>query len=359
MVVESDRAGEVVMCPNCRRSLKVPTGKDRGVEITSAPTAQKIRTSRLCQRCGKEVPVDSQMCPHCKAILLDAPGAARAAAAAPKVAGVAAPVGAKAAAQPQGPAILYGGSRASSFSRLTAGAKAGAIGGAVAFVLVLVVIGYFLYTSWYAGQVVASRQEGQRAIDQGKKFENIGKFQEAYEGYHLALNMQQFLRQTGERRDADLADHLQARANALHYLVPDPKTRGSVYWKPKNQQEYDQALSDLAAKYPNYRQWILALTDTGLAAVQTAKTNPSQPVYEEKVGLTMDAYVRFIAQTNDQQRAQYTFQMLLEAIRAVAGANRNWDKPARAQYLTESEVRLGAVKERASAPGYPDAIWER
>ena len=69
MVVESDRAGAVVTCPNCRRSLKVPSGKERGVEI---PAAATTRTSRRCKRCGKDVPVDSQICPHCNTITMDA-----------------------------------------------------------------------------------------------------------------------------------------------------------------------------------------------------------------------------------------------------------------------------------------------
>jgi endogenous inhibitor of DNA gyrase (YacG/DUF329 family) len=74
MVMESDRAGTTVTCPNCKRTLRVPSGKDRGVELAPVPAAAKSRTSRQCPRCDKEVPVDSQICPHCKQILLDDAG---------------------------------------------------------------------------------------------------------------------------------------------------------------------------------------------------------------------------------------------------------------------------------------------
>ena len=127
MVVESDKAGAVVMCPNCRRRLKIPSGKGRGVEIPAAPTTA-ARTSRRCPRCGKDVPVDSQICPHCQAVLTD-DGAAAAAKPAAKAAPVAAgktrshttgrrsPIG-----RPAG-GIVYGGARGGWYSRLTPGGK--------------------------------------------------------------------------------------------------------------------------------------------------------------------------------------------------------------------------------------------
>jgi hypothetical protein len=352
MVVEPDRVGAQVICPNCRRTLKVPTGKDRGVQLAAAPAATKTRTSRLCQRCGKEVPVDSQMCPHCKAILLDGPPAAAPAAA------KAAP--ARAPAAQEGPEIIYGGARGSWFSRLSPGGKAGVLGGALAFLAVLGAAIYFVGTSWYAAQVAEARQQGQVAIDKGRKFEEIGKFQEAYEMYWAALIPEKYLRQTGDPKDAQLADHLKARAIALQYLVADPKVRRgeSVYWKPKNQPEYDQAMAHLRETYPAYRQWVLAAADAGLVAVQFGKTNPGQAAFEEKVGAAMDTYVKLVSQTTDQQRAQRTFQQLLSGLKELTSATRNWtNAAARDIYLKSTEGYLSAAKDYASKS--EDDLWER
>ncbi|MBE3100266.1 MAG: hypothetical protein IMZ44_24355 [Planctomycetes bacterium] len=353
MVVEDDRAGAVVLCPNCRRSLKVPSGQGRGVTLSSAPAATKVRTSRLCQRCGKEVPVDSQMCPHCKAILLDggpAPAAAKAARATPL---------ARAAAQ-QGQPLLYGGARGSWFSRLSPGGKAGVIGGSVAFVLVLGLIGYFIYSSWYAGQLAEARQTSQTALDKGRKLENLGTYQDAYELYWLALNLEPYLRETKDPRDAQLADTLHSRETAIQYLVPKPKTRGSVYWRPKNQTEYDQAMEDLRRDYQTYKERLCVVADAGLAAAQLGLANPNnQAAYDEKVGKAMDAYVNeFVAKTTEQQRAQRTFQQLIEGLRSLGGANRNWDKPAeRANYLKNTEGYLNAAKDFAVRGD--DDLWGR
>jgi len=385
MVVESDRAGAQVMCPNCRRTLKVPSGKDRGVELASAPAATKTRTSRTCPRCRKEVPVDTQVCPHCKTPLGQGAAAAPAAPAAPVAtarnaladavrsasggaprpaapARAAAATPSAAAADEEEHVIIYGGSRASWFTMLSAGAKAGVIGGSVAFVLLLVIIGYFLYTSWHAGQVVEARNVAQRAlITEGRKFENQGKFQEAYELCYSARNMLAFLRSTGQPSDIAMADSIQTRISALHYLVADPKFHigESVYWKPKNQAELDQAIAHLRETYPTYRNAVLAWCDAVAAAIQTGRANPNQAAFEDKVTQMMDAYVKFVGQTDEQQRAQYTFQTLIEAIRAVTAANRHWGNPDRNQDLMNATGYLDALRERASTPGYPDAIWER
>ncbi|MBM4017924.1 MAG: hypothetical protein FJ288_06280 [Planctomycetes bacterium] len=355
MVAEDDRAGAVVMCPNCRRSLKVPSGKDRGVQISSAPAATKVRTSRLCQRCRKEVSVDSQMCPHCKAILLDAAPVAAAAPAA-KAVPVARPAQiAGAGGQP----LLYGGARASWFSRLTPGGKAGAIGGAAGFVLVLVLIGCFIYSAWYSGQVTEARETAQKAVSQGRKLENLGKYQDAYELYWVALNYEDYLRDTREARDADLVDAVKARITAFQYLVAQPKVKGSVYWRPKNQQEYDQAMSDLRRNYQTYKEWLSVVADAGLAAAQFALANPAnQAAFDGEVGKAMDAYVKFISQTTEQQRAQRTFQQLIEGLRSLCGANRNWAKPAeRENYLKNTEGYLNAAKDFASRGD--DDLWGR
>ena len=359
MVVEEDRAGAVVMCPNCRRSLKVPSGNDRGVHIASAPST--VRTSRLCQRCGKEVPVDSQMCPHCKAILLDAKGApmsAKAAASATR----AAPAG-KATAAGQaggaGQAIIYGGSRGSWFSRLSPGAKAGVISGAVAFLLVLTLIGYLFYSAWHTRQLREAHDLAVKAAAEGRKFEAIGKFQEAYDLYWSAIGKEAYLRQTGDAKDAQAIDTFRSRIAALQYLAYEVKMRGSVQWKPKTQEEYNQAIADLQKSYPSYKEWLFAVADAGIAATQYGKANPGdQTGYEIRVGRAMDSYVKFISQTTEQQRAQRTFQSLLEGLKQLTGANRNWAKPAeRDIYLKNTEGYLSAVKESASRG--EDDLWIR
>jgi len=354
MVVEDDRAGAVVLCPNCRRSLKVPTGQGRGVQLSSVPAAAKVRTSRLCQRCRKEVPVDSQMCPHCKAILLDAVPAP---AAAPAQAARAAP----AAAPPQGQPLLYGGARGSWFSRLSPGGKAGAIGGSVAFVLVLVLIGYFIYSAWYAGQLAEARQTAQTALDNGRKYEKVGKFQDAYELYWRAMNYEDYLRDTRESRDAELLAALKARILAFQYLVAQPKAKGSVYWKARNPQEHDSARAEvLQTTYQTYKERLSVVADAGLAAAQFGAANPAnQAAFDEKVGKAMDAYVKeFVAKTTEQQRALRTFQQLIEGLRSLGGANRNWDKPLeRSNYLKNTEGYLGAAKDFAARGD--DDFWVR
>jgi hypothetical protein len=357
MVVEEDRAGAVVMCPNCRRSLKVPSGKDRGVHIAAAPS--KVRTSRLCQRCGKEVPVDSQMCPHCKAILLDAQGAPAQAKAAP-----AAQAG-KAAAAPTGQAgdaghtIIYGGSRGSWFSRLSTGAKVGVIGGAVAFLFVLALAGYIGYCSWHGGQLRDAHDLAVKAVAEGRKLETLGKFQEAYDLYWSAIGKEVYLRQTGEPKDVQAADACHSRVTALQYLVYEPKVRGAVQWKPKTQEEYDQAVADLRKSYPSYKEFLFVVADVGLAAALYGKANPGdQTGYEIRVGQAMDAFVKFISQTTEQQRAQRSFQSLMEGLKQLAGANRNWLKAAdRDTYLANTEGYLSAVKETAARG--EDDLWLR
>ena len=360
MVAEEDRAGAVVMCPNCRRSLKVPSGKERGMHIASAPST--VRTSRLCQRCGKEVPVDSQMCPHCKAVLLDAKGApapAKAAAAAPAGARTASGVAAGAAAKEAGQPIMYGGARGSWFSRLSPGGKAGVIGGAAAFVIVLSLIGYFVYSSWHAGQLTEAHDLAVKVITDGRKLEILGKYQDAYDLYWTAIGKKVYLLETGEPKDAQAIETIESRANALQYLAYDVKVRGDVQWKPKNQEEYDQAVADRVKSYPSYKEWLFTLADAGLAAAAYAKANPGdQTGFELRVGQAMDAYVSFIGKTTKPQRAQRTFQSLLEGLKQLGGADRNWAKPAeRDVYLKNAEGYLNALKETATRG--EDDFWIR
>jgi len=357
MVVDSERAGDVVTCPNCKRALKVPSGKDRGVELAPVPAAAKGRTSRLCGRCRKEVPVDTQICPHCKAILLDGPAPATPAAAAKAPARAARSPLASAAAGQMGPVVLYGGSRASWWSRLSASGKATVLGGTVVFVGILALVTYFLYNSWVAAQLSQARQDGQKAIADGKKLENLGKFEDAYQLYSYT-HIKDALRASGITADAALADALDARYKAFEYLVPEPKTRGSIYWRPTNQQEFDQAMADLRRDYPSYRQRVLAVADAGLGAVQAARDAKNQTVYDEKVGAAMEAYVRVVNQSTPQQRAQFTFQTLIAGLRELGSANRNWDKD-RNLYLNNAAGYFNALKERVTQEGYPDAIWQR
>lgn len=358
MVVESDREGAVVTCPNCRRSLKVPSGKDRGVELASVPAATKTRTTRRCPRCGKDAPVDSQVCPHCKSSMTAAPAAAPAT----KPAAKPGPKGKGKSAIDLGEpgAIVYGGARGGWFSRLSGGAKAGVIGGSFAFVGLLALIGYFIYSSWHSGQIELARSTSTKALTDGRKLEANGKFNEAYELYFGVLINRQFLFDTGLQKDRVMVEALQARTNALEYVVPEPKVFGSVYWKPATQQEYDQAMIDLKNSYPTYRQWVLAVADAGLAAVQTGKEAKDQAAYEAKVVATMDAYMKLIAQSTPPQRAQFTFQTLISGLRELGSANRNWSKEKdRDAYLGNAFGYFTALKERVSKEGYPDALWER
>jgi hypothetical protein len=357
MVAEEDRAGAVVMCPNCRRSLKVPSGKDRGMHIASAPST--VRTSRLCQRCGKETPVDSQMCPHCKAVLLDAQGAAPPKKAAPAAAaGKVSAAGAAMAGQ-AGRRIVLGGSKGGWFRRLSSAGKAGVFGGVVVFLGAVAIVGYFVWSSWYAGQVTDARAAAKAAIEKGRTLESVAKFQEAYELYHSAFNGERYLRKTGDTKDAQMVDALEARIAALNYIVTEPKIRGEVYWRPNNQEEYDQARAELANAYPAYKEGLCAVADAGLAAAQFGKANPAdQAGYEIRIGQALDAYVKFVGRLSDQQRAQRTFKQVVEGMRQLAGANRSWAMPAeRDNSLKVAEAYLSAAKE--TAVNSQDDLWAR
>jgi len=360
MVAESDRAGAVVTCPNCKRSLKVPSGKERGVELAPAPAATLTRTSRLCQRCRKEVSVDSQMCPHCKAILLDGSGGAPPAPAAPAAAPAGGPrrsaAAGLAARAGAGQTILYGGSRATWWSRMSSGGKAGVLSGVGVFVILVAVITYFLYASWQARELADGQSLGQQVATEGRRLEAQGKFQEAYELCNLALLREKHLLDSGLAKDRETVEAVRARFNALQYLVPDPKVLSSVYWRPADQQEFDQATVHLRQTYPTYRQWALAVADAGLVAVQAAKEGKGQPTYEEQVCATMDAFVRLVSQSTVQQRSVFTFQTLLAGLKELANANRNWNSN-RDLYLTNAAGYFTVLKERL-AKDEPDQLWQ-
>jgi len=350
MVAEEDRAGAVVMCPNCRRSLKVPSGKERGMHIASAPST--VRTSRLCQRCGKEVPVDSQMCPHCKAVLLDAKGAPAPAA---KAAGV--PVAGRrtsaAAAAMAGQAsgtIIYGGAKGGWFSRLSSGGKAGIIGGAVAFVGLLAIVVFLIYSAWSASQLSEARSDAKTALETGRKLEAVGDYQQAYELCSTAANREEYLRKTGKAEDLQLADAVMARVDALAFLAKEPKIRGELFWRPTNQEEYNQAKAELQRTYQPYKEWVLAVAEAGIAAAQAGKANTDNRAgYEQKVVQAMDTYVKFVSKAGEYQRAQRTFKQVLEGMKALGAANNLWNKPKeRDNALNMADAYLGAAKECAS-----------
>ena len=354
MVVESDRAGAIVTCPNCRRSLKVPSGKGRGLEIPAAPTAATTRTSRRCKRCGKDVPVDSQICPHCNTITMDAVVQT----AQPKAA-TARPAAARRPSVIPSAGIVYGGARGNWFSRLTSGGKAGVLVGAFVFLILMVIITYFIALSYHASQITGARERFRNALTEGRKHENRGQFQEAYNLYAVPTEIFEYLRATGIRSDAELADSVEMRMVALQYLVPLAKTSEALLWRPQNQAEYDQAMDHLKATYPAYRQLCLALSEAGLAAVAAATTaSPNQPTYEAKVTLAVEAYMRLIQQTTVQQRSQWTFGTLTQGVRDLGDANRHWNDRERTICLDRARAYFEALKERVSKPGYPDAIRE-
>jgi len=323
MVVESDRSGSVVTCPNCKRALRVPSGKDRGVELAPVPAATKVRALRLCQRCRKEVPVDAQMCPHCKAILLDNPAAEREQAKA-AVSGKAKGGKKKAASSSEMP-LVYGGYRRSWWDQLSDGGKAGVIGGGVGGILVFAIILYVISLSGLGARLSSAREGGENVLKEGRHLENVGRFQEAYDQYSLSWRDKE-LRNTGQAADIQLADQIKARYKALHYIVPQPQLRTgeSPFWKPKNDADLAQARSQLYASYGSYRSMGKALAKLGAEAGKFGLSTNDQAAYDARVGQVMDAYVNLVSQANEYQLATYTFQQVREGILYLTGANREW-----------------------------------
>ena len=348
MVAEADRAGAVIVCPNCRRKLRVPSGKGRGVELAPIPAAAKTQSTRPCERCGQSVPVDAQMCPHCRTVLTAKPSAPAAGAPAP----TAPQVAPQARPNPlAGVPIVFGGSRATWWTRLSQNAKAGVLGGIGGFVLIMAIVIYFVHSFWLAPQEVASaRDRAQKALASGRQLENEGKFQEAYDLYYPVRDLaDNYLRTTGRQADRDLVQALSTRVGTLHYIVPEPRTRESLQWKPTSQAELDQATRDLVANYPAYRQRVLAVADSALAAIQKARAEPNQTVFIQNVSQTLDAFVQLTSQTTPQQRAQFSFSMLTQAMRELTGANRNWQTTG-PTYLGQAEGRLNALKNLVQKP---------
>jgi len=356
MVVESDKTGTVVMCPNCRRHLRVPSGKGRGVEIPAAP-ATAPRTSRRCPRCGKDVPVDSQSCPHCQTILAEdsaAPARARQGKGGTRPAGGRAPVG-----RPAG-GLVYGGARGGWFARLSPSGKAGILVGGFVFFALAAVLVVVAAMSHLSGQLRRARETCRQNLAKGQAFETQGEFQEAYDLYTVPTTMLNALKNSDRAADAQLAAQLERRARALQYLVSRPKIRGALYWKPETPAEFDQAMAYLKQHYGEYRQLTLRVAEAGLAAVQAGKEEVPRAAFQDKVAATMEAYTRLVAQTTKEQRSQITFQQLCRGLTELGEANQHFDNPKKRNvHLGGAEQYLLALKERASKSGYPDAILQR
>ncbi len=360
MVVESDKAGAVVVCPNCRRRLRVPSGKGRGVEIPAAPAAA-TRTSRRCPRCGKDVPVDSQMCPHCKTILVEEStpeGAAATGESARPAPARAAPVRRTRSpiGQPTG-GIVYGGARGSWFTRLTSRGKAGVLIGAGVFLILIGVLALAVGLSHSESELRNARETAKANLTKGRRLETEGKFQEAYDLYCIPNSMLEALKQSDHPGDTDLAAKLQRRATALQYLVHAPKVRGSVYWRPKSQQELNEAMAHLRATYPAYRQLSLSVAEAGLAAAKAGLEGVGRAAFQQKVANTMETYMRLVDQTSKQQRSQITFAyQLSRGVAELGEANEHYNTSQRQTHLKSAEAYFAALKERVTKEGYPDAI---
>jgi hypothetical protein len=357
MVVESDRAGSQVTCPNCRRTLKVPSGQDRGVQLPEVPAAAKMRTSRICPRCRKEVPVDVQMCPHCKAILMDGPGAS---ASSGGSAPAASRTSSKGAARQNESALKYGGNRGSWWAQLSDGGKFGVIGGIAGGVILVAVI---LLLVWNRGSVLGglgAHTDGLKALEEGRRLESLGQFQDAYLMYSLT-SRDKALRSTGDPQDAKMADQIKDRYNAMTFLAYDPQKRASesVIWRPKNATELEQGRAAMRAAYGTYRSLSVAVDNIGIPAVAAARANGNKAEYEGKVLQAMDAYVALVKGANPQQLATITFQQLREGVKYMASTLANWDNAERrADYLTRTTKYLEANKEFVSVDPPTDDFWE-
>jgi hypothetical protein len=240
--------------------------------------------------------------------------------------------------------IVFGGSRATWWTRLSQGTKAGVLGGIGGFVLIVAIATYLVHSSWLAQEVTDARDRAQKALAAGRQLENAGKLQEAYDLYYPVRDLADtYLGTTGRQADLELVQALSMRVGALHYIVPEPRTRESTQWKPSSQAELDQASRDLIANYPAYRQRVLAVADSALAAIQSARADPNQTVFTQRLSQAMDAFIQLTNQTTPQQRAQFSFPMLVQAMRELTGANLNWQTAGPA-YLARAEARFNALK---------------
>jgi hypothetical protein len=366
MVVESDRAGDLVTCPNCKRTLKVPSGKDRGVELSSAP---KVRSSRTCPHCQTEAPVDAQTCPNCKGSLTDeaafAPAAGSVSAAAAAAEAVRSASRA-AVARPgtegsEGTALRYGSLHASAWSRSSDGTKIMIIGGIALGVLVFGAIIGLAYRYYVAGELSKAKTEGQAAITDGRKLEILGKFQDAYMKYSMTWQ-QNALRGSQDPADVELAETISQRYKALIYLVHDAQIRkGEMpYWKPASAEELAKESANLRANYLPYQQMCLNVAAIAMSASEAAQKDGNRAAYEAKIGQAMDAFVTLVNKSTIQQRSTLTFQQLIEGVKRMTNAVREWDKPEiRKKELIASYKYLEALKERVEMTDpFGDNFWQ-
>jgi len=362
MVAESETAGSVVRCPNCSRQLRVPSGKDRGKELAASPSGP---TTRVCRKCGKNVPLDAQACPHCKAPVAApapaAPAPAPAPAAAPKKKKPASPAEMIAASihaptvdeegRPVAPAIAFAGAHHSGLSK---NVQMGILFGALGFAVIALITGLVIWSSWSKEQVSDGRKLSADALTEGKKLECEGKFQEAYDKYTDAQNYKRYLVGTGIQSDAELSKAIDDRTIGLQYIVPNPKVYGggqSLVWRAESRQELDQAMTEIREKYPTYRQWVLGVAQTGLDAAASGKGGKNKAVFEAKLGQTIDAFVQFTSQASPVQRSMYSFMVTREAIQDLTTAYKGWDRPDRDNILMTAEMRFKELKIMVDTPG--------
>jgi hypothetical protein len=368
MVVESERAGETVQCPNCMRTLKVPSGKDRGVELASAP---KVRTSRPCPHCQTEVPVDAQKCPNCKRSL--AAGAAesnKVAAAISATSAIAdavraankAAISGEAGATEGGPAALrFGGHHTAGWKGSSESTKMKIIGIVAGSLLVIAAVIGLLYRSYVSGRLAQARAESSNAIDQGRKLEVQGKFQEAYDLYSIPDDILSYLKSSKDPGDVQLADDVSQRYNALTYLVHSPQIHlGFIpYWKPSSDAELSKERANLQANYASYQQMCLNIAAIARGASLDAQKDGNRPAYEAKIAQAMDAYVTLVNKSTPPQRATLTFQQLVAGVQAMTNAVRAWDKPTdRHRELVLADKYLEALQERLQMTNpFGDNFW--
>jgi hypothetical protein len=335
MVEDSAKAGQLIICPNCRQTLRVPSGKERGKEIKAPPPAVSAQPTRPCHRCGEGVPLQAQICPHCNAIQLDAPAGA----------GVPA-----AARRPPALAVRFGGSRSTWWNQLSPGARGGLVAGIVGFALVAIAIFFFVLGPMTSrreteqGRIVATR-----ALAQGRQLESEGRFQDAYDKYHEGLVREKYLLASPAKTDRDMARALRERAMALRYIVPTPRTNEPLRWRPQSAEERDEAESRIRAAYPVYRQRILAITGAGLEAVRVARSSSNRQAYAAKVTDVLSAFVAMMGETTREQRALWSLEMLTQALAELGSANRDWDT-GRERWLTTAQTRLEALEARVRQP---------